>query len=362
MLKRLLPLCIFTVLFALPLFAARLKDITTVEGCRENQLVGYGLVVGLAGTGDSNAAYTVQAVSNYLKRFGLSIPASNIKPQNIAAVMLTANIGPFAKPGSKIDVTLSSIGDAKTLQGGVLLQTPLIGADDQVYAVAQGPVAVGGFLSGTPGATVQQNHPTVAMLTGGAIVERSIDTHYLSNGTLNLVLNAPDYASAARLADRLNTAFPHSAYTPDPSVVNVKLPADYAQYPVNFLAAIGDLEITPDTPAKVIINERTGTIVATESVKLSPVAISYGSLTVNITETLSASQPNSFGDGETVVLSQPSTSVKEVKGGFQAIAAAPTLDRLTAALNSLGVSTRDMMSILQALKKAGALQAELVID
>ena len=342
--------------------AARLKDVTTVEGCRDNQLVGYGLVVGLAGTGDSNLSYTTQSVSNYLKRFGISIPSATVKPQNIAAVMLTANIGPFAKPGSKLDVTLSSIGDAKTLQGGVLLQTPLIGADDQVYAVAQGPIAVGGFLGGTGAASVQQNHPTVAMMTGGAIVERAIETQFVKDSSINLLLMNPDYASAARISDRLNSIFPGSTYTPDPSTINVKLPKDYLQYPVNFLANIGEVEVEPDGPAKVIINERTGTIVATSTVRLSPVAISHGSLNITISQSQTASQPPALSGGDTVVLTSTSTHVKEVKGGFQNIPPAPSLDRLTNALNSLGVSTREMMSILQALKKSGALQAELIVD
>jgi flagellar P-ring protein precursor FlgI len=342
--------------------AARLKDITTVEGCRDNQLVGYGLVVGLSGSGDSKISYTTQSVSNYLKRFGIAVTPDSIKPQNIAAVMLTASIGPFAKPGSKLDVTISSIGDAKTLQGGVLLQTPLVGADDLVYAVAQGPVAIGGFLGGSGGNTVQQNHPTVAMIAGGAIVERGIDTKFVKDNSINLLLMDPDSASAARVADALNGVFKGSAYSPDPSVINVRLPADYQSYPVNFLAAIGELDVEPDMPARVIINERTGTIVATSTVRLAPVAISHGALTITISQSREASQPESLSEGKTAIVTNTSTSVKEVKGGFQNIAGAPSLDRLTSALNSLGVSTREMMSILQALKRSGALQAELIVD
>ena len=354
--------CFVFCVAVISLQAARLKDVTSVEGCRDNQLVGYGLVVGLAGSGDSSISYTTQSVANYLKRFGISVTPASIKPQNIAAVMLTSTIGPFAKPGSKLDVTLSSIGDAKTLQGGVLLQTPLVGADDQVYAVAQGAVAIGGFLGGGNGNTVQQNHPTVAMITGGAIVERGIATEFVKDNAVNLLLMNPDYASAARVADALNNVFSGSAFSPDPSVVNVRLPADYQHYPVNFLAAIGELEVEPDMPARVIINERTGTIVATSTVRLAPVAISHGALTITISQSQSASQPEGHSEGRTVVLTNTSTAVKEVKGGFQTIAAAPSLDRLTSALNSLGVSTREMMSILQALKKSGALQAELIVD
>jgi len=244
----------------------------------------------------------------------------------------------------------------------VLLQTPLIGADEQVYAVAQGPVAVGGFLGGGNGSTVQQNHPTVAMICSGAIVERPIASQFVKDNSINLLLMNPDSASAARIAEALNSTFAGSAYSPDPSVVNVRLPADYQKYPVNFLAVIGELNVEPDTPARVIINERTGTIVATSTVRLAPVAISHGALTISISQTQSVSQPEGLSEGKTAVVANTTTSVKEVKGGFQSLPAAPSLDRLTSALNSLGVSTREMMSILQALKKSGALQAELVVD
>lgn len=344
------------------LWGIRLKDLTVPEGSRDNQLVGYGIVVGLSGTGDSKVSYTTQSVANYLKRFGLQIPADKVAAGNIAAVMVTSNIGPYAKAGSRIDLTVSSIGDAGSLQGGVLLQTPLIGADGIVYAVGQGPVAVGGFLGGSSSASVQQNHPTVAMMTNGAIVEREITTELTKDGEMNLILMNPDSTSAARLADKLNSVYEGSSYASSPSCVNVRLPEEYLDYPVNFLAEIGDLEIQPDAPAKVIINERTGTIVATSTVRLLPVAISHGALTITVSQDMDVSQPGAFSGGQTMGVVNTSTEVEEVQGGFELIPEAPTLDRLTGALNGLGVSTREMMSILQALKKAGALQAELITD
>ena len=346
--------------------ASRIKDITLVKGGRENQLVGYGLVVGLAGNGDGPLNYTVQSIANSLERFGIQIPASATKSDNVAAVMITANIGPYAKPGSYLDVTVSSIGDAETLQGGVLLQTPLLGADNIVYAVAQGAIAVGGFIGGSGGlggATVQQNHPTVGIITSGAIVEREIDTHIVVEGRINLLLMNPDFTSAVRIADAINRIFPASSLATDSGTVNIKMPTEFKGQEMNFLAAIGSLEVMPDITAKVIINERTGTIVATDNVRISTVAISHGSLTIKVTSNVNVSQPEPFSEqGETVVTEATETEVIEMKGGFRVVEDYPTIERLSAALNALGVSSRDMVSILQAMKKAGALQAELILN
>ena len=207
----------------------RVKDLTFVEGSRDNQLVGYGIVVGLSGSGDSSLAYTTQSIANILERFGLSISAEDIQGENVAAVMLTATLGPYARPGSQIDVTVSSLGDADTLQGGVLLQTPLMGADDLVYAVAQGPVAVGGFLGGGGeggGSTVQQNHPTVGILTNGAIVERTVNTQLVNDGSVNLILRNADFTSAVRLADAINSVFPTTSQAIDYGTVNVAVPSE----------------------------------------------------------------------------------------------------------------------------------------
>lgn len=349
-----------------PVQAARIKDMTLVEGGRDNQLVGYGLVVGLAGDGDSNAITTQRTVDNALRRFGLSVDASQIKSKNAAAVMITADISAFLKGGSRIDVTVASIGDAKSIQGGVLLQTPLVGGDGRVYAVAQGPIAVGGFLggaSGPGGATVQKNHPTVGSITNGAIVEREIPATFVHDGVFTLQLHNPDFTSSSRMVKAVNAYFPGAAAARDAATVTVKLPPAYTGREVNFLADLGAIEVAPDSLARVVINERTGTIVATSTVRISQVAISHGALTISITSDLAVSQPGPFSRvGETVVTPSTQTEVNEVKGGFIVIKDAPTIERLAAALNALGVSTREMMSIFQTLKRAGALQAELIIN
>jgi flagellar P-ring protein precursor FlgI len=348
---------------------SRIKDLIDVEGARDNQLNGYGLVVGLAGTGDSKIDSTLQTIANALKNYGVNVPMDDIKSGNVAAVMVTAEIPPFVKPGTRIDVTISSIGDSKTLQGGVLLQVPLQGADKTVYAVAQGAIAVGGFLGGQGGpggATVQKNHPTVATIPNGAIVEREIPTQIVSNGSMNLMLRDADFTSAARMAEAINRVFPNSAVARDSKTINVLLPQEYSNYEVNFLATIGSIEVEPDTAARVVINERTGVIVATSNVRVSKVAVSHGSLTISVASNLTASQPNGsfFGNsaGTTEVLNSTTTDVNEQKGSFKLVEEAPTIEKVATALNALGVSTRDMMSIFQTMKRAGALQAELVLN
>lgn len=346
-------------------FSARIKDLSIVEGGRENQLVGYGLVVGLAGKGDSKLSYTVQSIANALQRFGVNVPASTIKSDNVAAVMVTANIEAFAKPGSKLDVTVSSIGDAQTIQGGVLLQTPLLGADDVAYAVAQGSLAVGGFLGGSGGAggaTVQKNHPTVGTISGGALVEREIATQIVSNKQIELLLLNPDYASAARMAEAINHVFPRTALAKDASTVNIAVPDEYTGYEVNFIASLGVIDVIPDNTARVVINERTGTIIATASVRISTVAVSHGSLTISIASTQGVSQPNAFSKGTTATTQGTETTATEQKGGFKVVDELPTIQDVASALNALGLSTRDMMAIFQAMKKAGALQADLILD
>ena len=348
---------------------SRIKDLIDVEGARDNQLNGYGLVVGLAGTGDSKIDSTLQTIANALKNFGVNVPMDDIKSGNVAAVMVTAEIPPFVKPGTRIDVTISSIGDSKTLQGGVLLQVPLQGADKTVYAVAQGAIAVGGFLGGQGGpggATVQKNFPTVATIPNGAIVEREIPTQIVNNGSMNLMLRDADFTSAARMAEAINRVFPNTAVARDSKTINVLLPPEYSNYEVNFLATIGSIEVEPDTAARVVINERTGVIVATSNVRVSKVAVSHGSLTISVASNLTASQPNGsfFGNsaGTTEVLNSTTTDVNEQKGSFKLVEEAPTIEKVATALNALGVSTRDMMSIFQTMKRAGALQAELVLN
>jgi len=264
-----------------------------------------------------------------------------------------------------MDVTVSSIGDAQTIQGGVLLQTPLLGADDVTYAVAQGSVAIGGFLGGSEGgggATVQKNHPTVGTISGGALVEREIEAQIVSNKQIELLLLNPDYASAARAAEAINEVFPHSAIAKDASTINICVPDDYTGYEVNFVASLGAIEVIPDNTARVVINERTGTIIATANVRISTVAVSHGSLTINIASSQSASQPNAFSGGKTAILRGTQTSANEQKGGFQVVDELPTIQDVAAALNALGLSTRDMMAIFQAMKTAGALQADLILE
>ncbi|TVR53934.1 MAG: flagellar basal body P-ring protein FlgI [Puniceicoccaceae bacterium] len=345
--------------------AARIKDLTTVEGGRDNQLVGYGIVVGLAGQGDSSLSYTIQSIANSLHRFGITVPPQAAQSKNVAAVMLTADIPPFIRPGARIDVTVSSIGDAATLQGGVLLQTPLLGADNVVYAVAQGAISVGGFLGGAGGpggATVQRNHPTVGSISGGAIVEREIPMQLVHGGHLNLLMLNPDFTSASRLAEVINRVFPRSSLALDAATVRVRVPEDFEGREVDFIALVGALEVMPDSTARVIINERTGTIVATSNVRISTVAVSHGSLTITIASNLAVSQPQPLAPGgDTVVVPGTETEVTEMMGAFKVIEDLPTIEKVTAALNALGVSTREMMAIFQAMKKAGALQAELVI-
>ena len=352
-----------TLLLLAPAGAMRIKDIATLEGRRDNQLVGYGLVTGLAGDGDGNQVeYTLQSIANMMERFGVTIDPDDITSGNVAAVMITADIPAFVEAGTRIDVTVSSIGDAESLQGGVLLQTPLMGADDQVYAVAQGSMLLGGFFAGGDDASVQRNHPTVASIPEGAIVERTIRADVIRDNSLNVLLRNPDFASAVKLAERVNDFFPGSAEAMTPQSVKVSIPENYAQNPVTFIASLESIEVEPDVVAKVIMNERTGTIVATSAVRLAEVAVSHGNLTVSIARTPQISQPNALGEGETVVEETTEVNAVEERTGFARLNSSPTLQDLTTTLNTLGVSPRDMMVILQTIDAAGALHAELILQ
>jgi flagellar P-ring protein precursor FlgI len=354
---------------ALPLrshaLASRIKDLVMVAGARDNQLVGYGLVAGLAGDGDKDPVYTVQAVANMLQRFGITVPASTLSSKNVSAVIVTADIQAFMKNGTRIDVTVASMGDAKSLQGGILLQTPLLGADGKVYAVAQGALSVGGFVGGQGGgggATVQKNHPTVASITGGALVEREIPTEIVHDNHIDLLLRDPDFTSAARMSAAINEKFPDSSLALDPTTVRVQVPQGLAHAAVDFIARIEAIEVNPDVPARIIINERTGTIVATSRIKISSCAVSHGELTISIASTLDVSQPNVLSQtGQTVVTPRTETKVNEPKGKLIPLPDMPSVEKVAAALNALGVTPRDMMAIFQAMKQAGALQAELVL-
>jgi flagellar P-ring protein precursor FlgI len=341
------------------------RDLVMVSGARDNQLIGYGLVAGLAGDGDKDPTYTKQTVANMLQRYGINVPPATLSSKNVAVVLVTADIPAFVKSGGRLDVQVASMGDAKSLQGGVLLQTPLRGADGEVYAVAQGPVSVGGFSAGVGGgggATVTKNHPTVASIIGGAIVEREIPTSIVRNQVIELLLREPGFTTASRMSAAINDVFTNSALAIDSTSVRVHIPDGIAGSPVDFLARVENIEVTPETPARIIINERTGTIVATSRIRVSSCAVAHGNITINIASTLDVSQPSPFSTtGQTVVTPHTTTEVNETKSAVVPLPELPTVEKVAAALNSLGVTPRDVMAIFQAMKQAGALQAELII-
>ena len=359
--------CLLALFFVLPAFAAgvRVRDLVMVSGARDNQLVGYGLVVGLAGDGDKDPVYTKQSIANMLQRYGINVPPSTLSSKNVAVVMVTADIPAFAKPGARLDVQVASMGDAKSLQGGVLLQAPLLGADNKVYAVAQGPLSVGGFTAGQGGgggATVTKNHPTVAQIIGGALVEKEIPTEIVRENVMELLLREPSFTTASRIATAINQVFTNAAQALDTTTVQIHLPSGSEGAPVDFIARIEGVEVNPDTPARIIINERTGTIVATSRIRISSCAVSQGNITINIASTLDVSQPNAFSKtGETVVTPRTTTDVTETKSAFVPLPELPTVEKVASALNSLGATPRDVMAIFEAMKQAGALQAELII-
>lgn len=359
--------CSLVLLGASSVFGARIKDLTDVRGSRSNQLYGYGIVTGLAGQGDSRIEYTELGILNALESLGIRADKAD-KSRNIAAVMVTADIGPFAKEGAKMDVTVSSIGNADSLQGGILLQTPMYGADGKVYSVAQGPVSVGGLSAGGGGgANVQVNHPTVGTVSNGATVEREIESKVLQGGELELILRSPDSGTAVKIADAVNQYYPGTSLAKDSGLVNIQLPANFQGQTTNFLAAIGGIDVKPDVPARVIINERTGTIVATQNVRISPVAVSSSNITIFLNPTTGVSQPLPFSQGATTVIEGDNADLIEEVGRFEALdeldpPGASTVNELASALNKLGLTTREMTSILQSIKNAGALQAELIIN
>ena len=342
--------------------SSRVKDIAMVAGARDNQLVGYGLITGIAGDGDKNPVYTLQTVANFLQRFGMNVPPATLSSKNVAAVIVTADISAFKKNGSRLDVTVSSIGDAKTLQGGILLQTPLLGADGKVYAVAQGAISLGGISGGNEGASVQKNHPTVAQIIGGALVEREIPSEIVRDNMIELMLREPDFTSSARLATAVNLMFTNSSAAVDSTTVRVKIPEGMQDSVVDFVARVEAIELDLDIPARIVINERTGTIVATSKIRIAACAVSHGNITITIANTLDVSQPNGFSQtGETVVTPRTDTKVTEQKASLVNLPELPTVEKVAANLNSLGVTPRDMMAIFQAMKQAGALHAELII-
>jgi flagellar P-ring protein FlgI len=346
----------------------RVRDVSFVLGARDNQLYGIGLVAGLANDGDKDPAYTLQAMQNALQSIGISVPATQITAKNVAVVLVTAVIPPNAKDGSKIDITVASMGDAKSLQGGVLLPTRLYGpnGDNVAYASAAGKIAVGGFSlgsSGAGGANVQKNHPTTGQIINGALVERAIPTTVVRGDSIFLVLREHDYSTAARMAEAINEQFPNSCHAEDSTTVRVKIPDLYRNNYVPFIGQLEAVPFEPDTPARIIINERTGTIVVSARTRVSTCAVAHGNIVVKIAETQEASQPSPFAQtGQTVVTTRTDTSVTEDSGRLRALPDLPTVEKLAYWLNQMGATPRDMMAIFEAMKQAGALQAELRIE
>ncbi|MDI3543386.1 MAG: flagellar P-ring protein FlgI [Candidatus Atribacteria bacterium] len=359
-------LTIFSVVSPVRGETVRIKDITQVEGVRGNQLVGYGLVVGLSGSGDSrNSLFTNQALANMLEKMGISVDSQAVRSRNVASVIVTAELPPFVQQGEEIDVTVSSLGDAKTLQGGVLLLTPLKAVDGKVYAVAQGPLSIGGFNVGGGGNVVQQNHPTVGMIPGGGIVERTVETNFVDEvrGIFTLLLREPDFVTASRIAQAINEELGGGkAQALDANRVEVTIPEHYQHQVSRLIALVGEIPVEPDVPARVVINERTGTVVIGGNVRILPVGISHGNLTVTVRTEYQVSQPPPLSPGETVVVPQQEVRVEEEPARLFKVESGNTIDDLVRALNALGVTPRDLVAILQAIKKAGALQGELIIE
>ncbi|MEB2285796.1 MAG: hypothetical protein B6D46_10880 [Polyangiaceae bacterium UTPRO1] len=351
---------------ARPAAAARIKDIASVEGMRGNQLTGYGVVVGLDGTGDGQQSiFTVQSILSMLRRRGVqvTIDPRQVRVKNAAAVVVTATLPPFARSGSRVDVQISSIGDAKSLRGGTLVMTPLFGGDQQVYAVAQGGVSLGGgYSASAPGAQATSGHPTVGVITGGALVEREVPVRLGAGGLVRLSLHEADFTTASRVASVVNDFLGNgAASTRDPGTVEVRLDPDASEEQVMALVAgIETLKVQPDRRARVIVNERTGTVIMGEDVRIAPVGIAHGSLQVTVKVDLGVSQPAPFSEGQTVVVPDSSIQVKEgdverlnlFRGGV-------SLRELVSGLNALGITPQDLIAVLQAIKSAGALDADL---
>ena len=345
--------------------ATRLKDLVALEGVRDNPLIGYGLVVGLAGTGDrQQTVFSPQSLANMLERMGVSVPGATLRVKNTAAVMITATLPPFAQPGTHLDATAAAIGDAANLQGGLLLLTPLKGADGMVYAVVQGPVVTGGFAAGRGGTTQTVNHPTVGRVPGGAIVERPAPS-LAPKGVLHLQLRYADFTTASRIAAALNakyaTGIAGPAHAENSALVSVQVPAAFTGRSTDFIAEMETLPVDADQPARVIVNERTGTIIMGREVRVSPVAILHGNLTVEIQTSLDVSQPLPQSAGTTAVTARTGVEAKEEAARHVVLKQGATVEELVRALAAIGSTPRDVIAILQNLRAAGALEAELEV-
>ena len=349
---------------AAPARAARLKDLVAIEGVRDNQLIGYGLVVGLAGTGDRRQAlFSAQSLANLLERMGVAVSPTAIRVANTAAVMVTATLPAFAQPGVHLDITAAAIGAASNLQGGILVFTSLRGADGQVYATAQGPVVTGGFSSGKTGTSQTVNHPTVGRGPAGAIVERAAPS-VEPKGTIHLQVLQSDYTTTARIVAAVNQKFAAAkplAQADNAGLVSVAIPGDYSTRVSEFISQLENLTVEADRPARVVINERTGTIVLGKDVRVSPVAILHGNLSVEIQTVLEVSQPNAMAAGTTEVVPQTRVAAKEEKARNVVLKQGATVEELVRALASIGSTPRDVIAILQNLRAAGALEAEIEV-
>jgi flagellar P-ring protein precursor FlgI len=360
----------FIALLTLALSAAaapqsvRLKELTSLEGVRDNQLLGYGIVVGLNGTGDRRQTiFTAQSLANMLQQMGVTVTPTLLLVRNTAAAMVTATLPPFAQPGSRIDATVSAMGDAASLQGGMLLMTSLRGIDGQVYSVAQGPVVTGGFIAGGAANKEVVNHPTMGRIPNGSIIERPSPAVTLGS-LIRLQLHQADFTTAARIAEAVNQRFPtdkKAAHADNSGVVSVTVPPDFASRTTEFVAELEKITVTTDRPAKVVVNERTGTIVMGKEVHVSPVAIMHGNLTVEIQTTFNVSQPGPLSSGSTQMVPQTSVAAKEEKARNVVLKDGATVEELVRALTSIGSTPRDIIAILQSLRSAGALESELEV-
>lgn len=353
---------LLTLLFSLPAHAVRLKDVASFSGVRDNQLVGYGLVVGLGGTGDKkDSTFTMRSMVNMLEKMGVQVDPRQMKPKNVAAVMVTAKMPVSAKPGTQLDITVSSLGDATSLLGGVLIQTPLKGVDGNVYAIGQGSLTVGGFTISGEQARAQKNITTVGRIPAGAIVERGIPFEFNSQDVLSLTMHAPDFSTTNQVVQRINSALGGNfASAPDVGTIKLQVPSDFRGNIVPLMASLENIEITPDGAAKVVVDEKTGTIILGRDVRISRVAVAHGSLQVTVQENLDVSQPGPFSGGSTVVTPSTDITAREERRNLNIMEGA-TLQELVDGLNSVGATPRDLISILRAMKTAGALHAQLEV-
>jgi flagellar P-ring protein precursor FlgI len=359
---------IFNFAFCLSAQAARVKDLGQIEGFRANQLFGFGLVAGLTGTGDKqNTEFTVQTLANLLQDYNIRVNPNDVQVKNVAAVMVTAEVPAFVQPGTKLDATISSVGDAASLSGGILLLTPLKGPDGKVYAVAQGPVSLGGgYTALGVGAKISKDHQTAGRITAGVLLERAIPSNVISqNGQVMINLSKPDFTTARRMSEALNrSAMTIAAQAISPGVIAVDIPENFKGNPIGFISALESIEVAPDNPARIVVNERTGTVIIDKNVRIAPVAVAHAGLHITIKTEQIVSQPNPFGTGQTVVVPDTTLTVKEperrqlieIPGGNGI-----SLSEIVQALNSLGVTPRDLIAVFEALREAGALQAELVV-